>query len=367
MERATQHDFQCLLDCVAEVYAHHDPESFGQRVLGLVHNVVPASYAVYNEFNVRRHRGAHFVDSPGVNLGSPVSTWDLLLREQPLIHHYQRTGDGTARKISDFLTRRRYHETALYREVFRAAGVEFQMAFYLPERPPNSVAIVLIRDRHDFTERERLILNLLRPHLVRAYRNAELLAKLREETAMVETALDAARRGVIVLSPVGAVVLCSPRAQQWLATYGLPLHGAGGLLPVQLRRWLHQFQLPSTRSASLPLEPQPFIVAREGRQLAIRLLPDSTPGQQMLLLEERLEPSPVPLQRLGLTPRQAEVLFWVAQGKTAPEIGLILGCRTATVNKHMERILGKLGVETRTAAATCAWQVMSSAGVDVGH
>ncbi len=54
---------------------------------------------------------------------------------------------------------------------------------------------------------------------------------------------------------------------------------------------------------------------------------------------------------LGLSPRESEILIWVAQGKTNPEIGMILGIIRRTVQKHLERIYIKLGVENRTAAA----------------
>jgi DNA-binding NarL/FixJ family response regulator len=69
--------------------------------------------------------------------------------------------------------------------------------------------------------------------------------------------------------------------------------------------------------------------------------------------------SPVPLQALGLTPREAEVLFWVAQGKTNPEIAVILDCRPRTVKKHLEHIFPKLGVETRTSATRTALETLS--------
>jgi DNA-binding NarL/FixJ family response regulator len=57
---------------------------------------------------------------------------------------------------------------------------------------------------------------------------------------------------------------------------------------------------------------------------------------------------------LGLTPREAELLSWVVQGKTNPEIGIILGIQLTTVKKHLESIFAKLGVENRTAAVTLA-------------
>jgi DNA-binding CsgD family transcriptional regulator len=54
---------------------------------------------------------------------------------------------------------------------------------------------------------------------------------------------------------------------------------------------------------------------------------------------------------LGLTHREAEVLSWVADGKTNAEVGEILGVSSRTIQKHLEHIFEKLGVETRTAAA----------------
>jgi DNA-binding CsgD family transcriptional regulator len=60
---------------------------------------------------------------------------------------------------------------------------------------------------------------------------------------------------------------------------------------------------------------------------------------------------------LGLTPREAEVLAWVAQGKTNRETGVILGMSTRTVQKHLERVFTKLGVESRTGAILKAWQI----------
>lgn len=60
------------------------------------------------------------------------------------------------------------------------------------------------------------------------------------------------------------------------------------------------------------------------------------------------------LESLGLTPREAEILLWVAQGKTNPEIAMILGIGLTTVKKHLEATFAKLGVENRTSAAALA-------------
>ncbi|PYK49812.1 MAG: hypothetical protein DME51_07450 [Verrucomicrobia bacterium] len=68
-----------------------------------------------------------------------------------------------------------------------------------------------------------------------------------------------------------------------------------------------------------------------------------------------------PLGSLGLATRKAEVLTWIAQGKTNYEIGMILSACTGTICKHVEHILAKLNVENRTAAAIVAIAALANA------
>jgi DNA-binding response OmpR family regulator/DNA-binding CsgD family transcriptional regulator len=121
------------------------------------------------------------------------------------------------------------------------------------------------------------------------------------------------------------------------------------VLPQTLADWVAQ----SDRSS-------PFVCDHPGSRLAVRIFSgdgDDTPV--MLLLEEKVDlASPEPLQKLGLTPREAEVLFWLTQGKTSPEIGIILGTALNTVKKHVQNVFQKLGVENRTAAAVRALEVL---------
>ena len=66
---------------------------------------------------------------------------------------------------------------------------------------------------------------------------------------------------------------------------------------------------------------------------------------------------------LNLTPREAEVLFWISQGKSNQDIGMILGAKTGTICKHVEHIFTKLNVENRTSAAVVAIETCRSAAV----
>lgn len=81
-----------------------------------------------------------------------------------------------------------------------------------------------------------------------------------------------------------------------------------------------------------------------------------------LVLEEReAGVGPIALRRLGVSPREAEVLYWIAQGKGNSEIAKILGTSMRTIEKHVERIFDKLGVDSRVAAAVAALGVLRAA------
>jgi DNA-binding NarL/FixJ family response regulator len=67
-----------------------------------------------------------------------------------------------------------------------------------------------------------------------------------------------------------------------------------------------------------------------------------------------------PLRALGLTPRAAEALLWLAQGKTNSDIATILGITESTVKKYVQEMFDKLGVETRGAAAVRALEVLNA-------
>jgi DNA-binding CsgD family transcriptional regulator len=78
-------------------------------------------------------------------------------------------------------------------------------------------------------------------------------------------------------------------------------------------------------------------------EFLLRLAKDSSPDMPAALTAE-----------LGLTARESEVLSWLSKGKTNRDIAQILGLSPRTVDKHLEQIYAKLGVENRTAAAAIA-------------
>jgi len=129
--------------------------------------------------------------------------------------------------------------------------------------------------------------------------------------------------------------------------------GRQNQLPPTLMRCVAD-QSPNGVSRLLPW------TAEAGNEQLIVKLTGKTEGHLQFLLEERGDVlTGESLQEaLSLTPREAEVLIWISKGKTSPEIASILGCKSATVNKHTQSIFSKLGVETRTAAAAVAIELI---------
>ncbi|MFJ1302475.1 response regulator [Pseudomonadota bacterium AL_CKDN230030165-1A_HGKHYDSX7] len=162
-------------------------------------------------------------------------------------------------------------------------------------------------------------------------------------------ALDAAARAVVVLDARGKAIWKTGRARLWLSDYLGCADDAPGL-PVPLADWIAT-HLPQGPAAA------PWVVPGARGNLVVSLSASRRSGETLLLLEERphLAPTAESLAATyGLTPRELDVLDWLAKGKTNRDIADILGMAPRTVNKHLEHIFVKLGVETRTAAAAIA-------------
>jgi DNA-binding CsgD family transcriptional regulator len=157
------------------------------------------------------------------------AAFDRHFHEHPLVRFHGYQGGRTPQRISDSLPMEQFRRSALYNDYYRRIGIDHAMALPIYVRDGLLVSFVLNRTRRDFTDRERALLDLLRPHLARLYKRVHI-------------------------------------------------------------------------------------------------------GN-------------------ALTAREAEVLRWVAAGKSDAQIGAILRISARTVQKHLQRVYEKLGVESRTAAA----------------
>lgn len=186
----------------------------------------------------------------------------------------------------------------------------------------------------------------------------ELLARMRVHlsnarmTQHAYSALDTTGQHLITVTAEGRFGWATPQAHALLARADVDENRVRDKLEPQLAQWLQSTPGLNER-LSLKGLPQP---------LAVRLVSRQENGDYLLkLVDESDGTGPALLQaRLDLTPRAAEVLYWVANGKTNKEIGEILGMSPRTVNKHLELVYPELGVENRTAAAGVALRILVS-------
>ncbi|MDB6031053.1 MAG: hypothetical protein JWM16_1391 [Verrucomicrobiales bacterium] len=238
-------DFDALQNAILELYEYRDLENFRKGVPAILLKIIPADNFHWQEAQLNfRTKQVKTVDHFEA---FPIDTRafdgaDAAVFAHPFTAHFMQTGVPTALKLSDFLTLTQFENSALYQEVYRHFQVRRALSTAIALSTNSGSSINFHSARGDFTERDRFITNLLRPHFDQAHRNARLNTQ---------------RAGT-----------CSR-----------------------------------------------------------------------------------PLAAYELTPREIEIAAWLANGKTNPEIAILLNISARTVEKHMEKILEKLGVENRTTAA----------------
>ncbi|QEI04714.1 response regulator transcription factor [Pigmentiphaga aceris] len=188
---------------------------------------------------------------------------------------------------------------------------------------------------------------------------ARLEAHLRTARMMsvAMDAIDAVANAVVVLDDAGRAVWRTGKARYWLSHYFGGDEAMSGL-PPSVHAWVADcLRRPGGLGGGLTGEAPVFEATHGRHQLTLRLTASRKAAEYVLLLEERLlpaDPSVTLAATYSLTTRELDVLQWVIKGKTNRDISDILGMSPRTVNKHLEHIFVKLGVETRAAATSLA-------------
>lgn len=328
MPTLSSRDAERMLRFVAEAQASEQDQPFTSDLLVELGRLVEADWVTYCELDRVRLRprcniGRAGDDYSGEEEVDPQVFWQVVVEEHPVCVEHQR-GVFKALKVTDFLTRTRLRRSRLYNVWFRPLGVQHELNVPIPS--PLWHTKTFLFDRHDgrdFTERDRLVLDLLQPHLARLWEAAQTRRLLRAALAHLDQSENGDSSGVILLAGAERSGFTSPSARRLIRDFFR--REAGGRLPPELARWLEAGAQ------------QAFTRHRNERVLTVRREGDA------LLLQERRE-------EVRLTRREREVLSWVARGKTNAQVAELLWLSPSTVRKHLENVYPKLGVNTRTAA-----------------
>jgi DNA-binding CsgD family transcriptional regulator len=271
----THNNLQRLPDALGTLYTPVRPQQLAEHFAGVLRSLIPGEfYGVSIVLRSKRipnqgHRDTILYPMP-TQWERLAETFSSQYQKFPLRSIRESGNLHTALALSDVASLKKIESLDLYHDYYRILGVSDDLSVnfgHLGHR----VCLAVLRRRRGFSDQDRTILEVLRPHMERAYRHARLLEALRTTT----------RRGNQAPEVFGNL--------------------------------------------------------------------------------ENDEHTARSLRALGLSEREAEVLYWVAAGKSSPVIGTILGIRHDTVRAHLKKIFAKLGVENRLSAALRALQVLRSA------
>lgn len=359
METLSIEDLYNLNQSIQELYTLHDLDTFGVSALSIVSRLVPNDLPVFHSTHVRtRQISSTFLPNfPGFTpeLEQAANRYS---NEHPITQHMPRTLTGVY-KVSDFVTQEQLHRLAgIYQQFLRPLNTEDQMFLFLLNPNPlswvkllqseaNLVGLALHRPQRNFSERDRIVLNLLRPHLYQAHSNARKYQKLQQNLNKLQQSLDCL--GVVILETQGRVRSISPQVSVWLEAY-FEKPTCSHQLPDLLRSWV-KYRINCLKNPHhLQQTCLPLRIQAAERELVIRLVIEPSGNRYLLMFEERDLYLLNSLEMLGLSDRETEVLYWIIQGKDNKAIASQLSIYPSTVRKHLENIYNKLDVESRTEA-----------------
>jgi DNA-binding CsgD family transcriptional regulator len=322
MARLSRSDLGQALDFLAEAERVDGPDPFPSELLDLLRELVGCDYVNYCELDRPGERVLLYdgcARAREIDALQPADTEQIFWRlrhQHPVCVHQESTLDFSARKLSDFVTRRQLHGLEIYDEFFRPYETEYELEVGLPAPPSHTKVFLLSRQSCDFTERERLLLEQLRPHLACMY----AAARNRRVLAALATSREPADE-LVVLGGHGTVEFAGSSAGELMRRYFGPT--PEGRLPEVVGDWL------------LHASVRPLTASRGDKRLTVRRVED-----RLILREEAA----------CLTAREVEVLELVAEGQTNAEIAATLWLSPGTVRIHLQHVYEKLEVPNRTAA-----------------
>jgi len=252
----------------------------------------------------------------------------------PLLHaHAMRR--RAALRLSEAVEPGVLSRSELYGDLLHPAGVEYCIAIGIQADRRHIVVAGLGRTERAFSERDRDVLDLVRPVLEDTLRDAQA----RERLGHARATNPPPGTAIVVLDRCGEIEQSSVNAERWLGEhFGPPEHP--GWLPGSVGSWL-----------ALPPRP-PLVSERDGRRLTVQLLPGDP--HALLLEEEVASFRQDALDRLGLTSRESEVLRAATSIESEADIAWELCLSVHAVRDRLAHLETKLGVHTAADAVARA-------------
>jgi DNA-binding CsgD family transcriptional regulator len=364
MELLSINDIQRLQRDIQKIYTLHDNSTFALDAITIIDRLVPSEVPCFHSQHLQTKEALYVFKSDHPGLTPELEkVRDDNFGEHPLVQRLPQVIDRVA-KISDFISQSELHQLeGLYQQFMKTDGLEYQMTFFLPNdnssRIPSSLltGVSLSRSQNDFSERDRLILEFLRPHLFQAYCNVQKYQQLQGQLEQLQDSVN--QLALVILDIDGQVQLITPQAARLLELY-FPVSSILGQFPDKVWSWVKYQVANIVDTSDIPSPCLPLQIQQAQKSLSIRLVIEQAKNRYLLLLEEQTSSLLDSLELLGLSQRETEVLYWMIQGKDNKAIADQLTVRLSTVHKHLENIYQKWGVNSRGGAIA---QALSKLGL----
>jgi DNA-binding CsgD family transcriptional regulator len=182
MVTLTSADRERLSEILLQIYAADGVEDFRSRALAVVRRLFGGELVCHNELNLANGDSLSVLSEPLEDFQHLRPAFFEHVEDHPSVQHHL-TADGGetgAVKISDFLCQRQWRNSGIYSEFYRPlADVRYQLT--IGQKIDESLVFFAVSRQHrDFTEEERALLTMLRPHFIQAYRNAKCRSALED-------------------------------------------------------------------------------------------------------------------------------------------------------------------------------------------
>ena len=315
-------------------------DSLARSMMQILLDLVPADTINLGQIDHRTGRGSYFAYQGFL---MPEKRRELLPRyvdQHPMLAHSKHTGEGPPLQFTDFMSRAEFEKTELYNECYRGY-THGMITFGLPSPRNINCSFVMSRHGRDFSERDRQVLTALQPQLAVLYRAAAVRA---ESLARIATGFSGTTEcGVVIASDDSSIRTINHEAYMLLDTF-VGSDFSAHRLPVSVRDYLAELNQRGHGAY------EPFEFSLPDREESLILRPARLQEGWAILAQESGVDSARTLRKHGLTPKEIEVLGWIAQGKANSEIAIILGSSGRTVQKHVQNLLNKLQAENRVSA-----------------
>ena len=347
MARLGSRELRKLLDFIHECYALRPHSTFPDYLVSALGKILPGDIHAYNEICTERKIAiAKWAPSSVQMIPDGFSILAKHAAENPVVPYFEKTGDGWPKKVTDFIPLGKFQHCALHNEFYRPFRIRYHLSTALTAGAKTIITLTSHRWNKDFSDSEQAILDLVRPHVVQAFRNSRLHSAVTQEAESRQHALEALQKPIMAVKATGKITWMPDAARSLVMRYGV-LNANRNCLADDVRKRLFNTRLSAEDEIATPR--MPLEIPGVKGSLSVRVL--SRVPEALLLLDERRNGLEMErIRSFGFPPRRTEILGWVARGKSNPEIADILKISVRTVHKHVERIYQDLGVDHREAA-----------------